>query len=681
MNASAPVALFTASQIASASGLSKRAVLLALANVTPSDFSAGQDGRAGQWPLAVLPDRLRIRLETAAQRHFCRDAEALLRHPVTVWQPPVTLAEVSEETRTRAVKLQRALARPLARMDDLSVTPGELVAMGLEDYRREFGFAVSARHWRRLLARTCERDGGLENWSRLEIYLDEVVRRSPPTLQALANAAQWTELSEVLSSFANPLKPTSDELSLFWTLVFEQYERGLEEKKKRDVKGSLLAFLFTAAPVLSDTASALKRQFNRKHSRWVADGRKPSAVADRRSTNSGRFRAPVMSAEDADKLVGHATLFHGGRVSQAWKALSEKRELNHDLLQYYQRRVASPDIPRAVRAAVLPEIERLNDIHHGPRQTKLNGPHIDRDWSGVHAGDWYQSDDCTLPVYFYVPDGQGWFALMRGQFLPMIDLRSKRVLEFALLPKPNYHSPAIKTLMTRTCDEHGLPSRGWYFENGIWRNSKLIVGENSNHTWNDTERGMRDLGLEFRHAKLPRAKPIEHVLGLLQDRMEGERGYIGCDERHEKFERVQKQILLVKGGKEHPTEFFYSFEEWQLRLREICEQYNAAPQRGKMTEGRSPDDAFEEFQNPNDPPIRFDAACRYLLAHHQRKLSVKRTGINFKIGKQTYTYVNERTGQLVGEDVIAWFNPELPDVLCVTDLNRENPFAVERLQS
>ncbi len=330
---------------------------------------------------------------------------------------------------------------------------------------------------------------------------------------------------------------------------------------------------------------------------------------------------------------------------------------------------------------MLPEVERLNDIHHGPRQTKLNGPHIDRDWSSVHAGDWYQSDDCTLPVYFYVPDGQGWFALMRGQFLPMIDLRSKCILEFALLPSPNYNSQAIRTLITRTCDTHGLPRRGFYFENGIWKDSKIIAGESSNHTWNDTERGLRDLGLEFRHAKMPRAKPIEHVLGLLQNMMEGERGYIGRDERHERFERVQKQILLVKGAKEHPSKFFYSFEEWQLRLREICEQYNATEQRGKMTEGRAPEVAFEEFQDQSNPPVRFDASSRHLLAHHQRKLRVKRTGIHFKIGKQIYTYVNERTGQLVGEDVIAWFNPELPDVLCVTDVNRQNPFAVERLES
>ena len=32
--------------------------------------------------------------------------------------------------------------------------------------------------------------------------------------------------------------------------------------------------------------------------------------------SSGRFRAPVLSTEDKDKLTAHATLFHGGRASK-----------------------------------------------------------------------------------------------------------------------------------------------------------------------------------------------------------------------------------------------------------------------------------------------------------------------------------------------------------------------------
>ena len=42
-----------------------------------------------------------------------------------------------------------------------------------------------------------------------------------------------------------------------------------------------------------------------------------------------------------------------------------------------------------------------------------------------------------------------------------------------------------------------------------------------------------------------------------------------------------------------------------------------------------------------------------------------------------YNYRNEETGRLRGQTVLAWFNPEVPEILTVTDMNRENAFCVE----
>ena len=105
--------------------------------------------------------------------------------------------------------------------------------------------------------------------------------------------------------------------------------------------------------------------------------------------------------------------------------------------------------------------------------------------------DWLCGDDATLEVYFYVPDGKGWFTLMRGQFLPMIDVRSLRVLGFGLRPEKSYNAAMIRTLITRVCDEHGLPRKGFYFEarnlgklapaqRGCVRRSSFLAG---NGTW------------------------------------------------------------------------------------------------------------------------------------------------------------------------------------------------------
>ena len=95
-----------------------------------------------------------------------------------------------------------------------------------------------------------------------------------------------------------------------------------------------------------------------------------------------------------------------------------------------------------------------------------------------------------------------------------------------------------------------------------------------------------------------------------------------------------------------------------------------------MTGGLSPDDAFLKFSNPQDPVIKLPASCRYLLAHHKRPLKVTNNGITLRFGNQAYNYRNEETGRLRGQTVLAWWNPDLPETLTVTDMNRENAFCV-----
>jgi len=53
------------------------------------------------------------------------------------------------------------------------------------------------------------------------------------------------------------------------------------------------------------------------------------------------------------------------------------------------------------------------------------------------------ADDFTFPVYFYVPDGKGWFTLTRGQCLIFLDARSWRVIAYSLQPERNYNSLVI----------------------------------------------------------------------------------------------------------------------------------------------------------------------------------------------------------------------------------------------
>jgi len=685
MNASAhncpPV--YTASRIAAALGKSPQAVHKALASV-PSSPLATRGGAARGWAFAALPLAMRTELEEIATRRGYRDAEHLLSAPPKEHQSPIPLAEIAPQCITKADTLRRALAPVLSRVNDLTMSAADLEAFGVQEYQRAFGYQVSSRYWRELFKRTLERDSGAEQYDRLELYLDDRLTRKNHAPVRAAVLRECHALEEYIASFKDPQNPTAGEQAMLWFQTFQKYEEALAAgKPATKQKRQICEFLLAKAPFIASTRAGIRKQFDRKLKRWIDGGRLPSTIEDQRSKNSGWHRAPKLSQEDRDKIVGHAVLFNGGRVSQTWRELFASEGLSEDLVSYYLVNASSKSyVPKSVRDQVRWDVASLDDIHHGPRQAQLNGAHISRDWSGVAAGDWYQADDCTLPIYYSEPDGKGWFRLLRGQLLLMIDLRSTCILGYALLSDRNYNSLAIRTLITRTCDERGLPRKGFYFERGIWQTSRLLKGDQraGAFSWPEAEKGLYDLGLRFIHARLPRAKPVERVLGAVQDLMEGIPGYAGRDERHDRFERLQDLKRQVESRKVEPEGHFLSADQWLSTLDDLCERYNAEPQNGKMTLGLAPAAAFEQFQNHHDPQTKFGASSRYLLAHHRRPARVTRNGITLRFGKNAFNYRNEATGRLIGQTVLAWFNPEAPDVLCVSDMERRNVFAVERSQ-
>jgi len=91
--------------------------------------------------------------------------------------------------------------------------------------------------------------------------------------------------------------------------------------------------------------------------------------------------------------------------------------------------------------------------------------------------------------------------LMRGQFLPMIDLRSTCILDFVLLSERNYNALSIRSLITKVCNKYGLPRRGFAFENGIWRSARILKGASDTlPSQGEVEMGLRSLGLEFQQS-------------------------------------------------------------------------------------------------------------------------------------------------------------------------------------
>jgi hypothetical protein len=288
-------------------------------------------------------------------------------------------------------------------------------------------------------------------------------------------------------------------------------------------------------------------------------------------------------------------------------------------------------------------------------------------------------DDFTLNTYFYVPDGKGWFQLTRGQVILFIDFRSLRILGWALEPRKSYSSLTIRSLCTHVFGEFGVPDI-LYFERGLWKSATLLKGKAEPFSFTEISQGLREFGIKFIHAIRPRTKVVERIGGMFQDIAEAEPGYCGRDERHDAPESLRKQMAEVEARKVHPSKYFYSLDQWNRRIGQLTDQYNAEAQQGHILAGMSPDKAFEVFMDRNNPKMQFSAGLRYLLAHDKRLARVTLNGVTFQIGKQKFNYLGREIAHLAGCEVLVWFDPENPESIVVTNPDRTNPICVARSQ-
>ncbi|MDB6068641.1 MAG: hypothetical protein JWR26_4849 [Pedosphaera sp.] len=691
--------LYSAAQLAKAAGISKRTLLAELRN-TPARGSVIVSGNAAlTWSIDDLPERYREAIQKTVEATHSRDAHSFITKAPERWElkDPISkrviaLSEIADEAIHKAATLRQALDRVIQLRNNPAISSRDLEAMGLEDFRREFGYAITDRTFRALLKRTVERDNFCENWNRLEIYLDGNPQRKATTPAPLSGL-EFQEIHDLMAMFKSATEPSTREREAVWLCALKMFEgqvsAGADAKRTRI---SLVDYLWKSAPWLARSKNALRVAFAGKHDRWIESEREEKALRDGREARKGIPTAPPIPQELIDPLVACATFRTGGRVSQAVRevaTMAQKLCIETSLAELLSPQAANKSyVNRRVREAVRHQVRMLEPHTLGGRALDTARASLDRDYSNVASGYCYSSDDVTLPVYWYIPDGNGWFSLVRGQCLITIDFRALRILGFSLQPDRNYSSPVIHTNFTRVFADWGVPSI-LYLEQGIWKNSKLITGGPKAQTshpdykfmpfsWAETERGFGDLGVRFIHAIRARSKVVERVIGLVQDLMEGEPGYCGRDERRDKPEICKQHEDDVKFKRAHPSKYFYDGDQWEARLVEIFAQYNATVQHGKILAGMSPDEAMEKLQSPEKEkrPVLFDDTCRHLLAHYRVIKEVGKDGITITVGKKKWTYRDEQTGRDKFKSMLCWFNPDEPSALAVTDLNMRNPYSV-----
>lgn len=328
-------------------------------------------------------------------------------------------------------------------------------------------------------------------------------------------------------------------------------------------------------------------------------------------------------------------------------------------------------MPHAIRREVAPLVKTLLPLHRGPRQGRRAGAHLTLDWSNVAAGDQFSADDFTLEVLFARGDG----TLTRGQFLPMLDARSRKILDFILIPERSYTAVDIKRLITSCSDKIGLPRKLFLFENGTWR-SKLVGG---GVPWGDVVVTLKDrFDIEVRHTSPgnPRGKAfLENAGKGFQALLRDVPGWVGPNEQVIKIEAVQRARQDVEAGRKLPHEAgFLALSGWRHRLTAKVEEYNRTEQESRVMGGNkivrmSPDEAWKALQRKDAAGnlvgwVRLPRDLRYLVASHAEERLVTRNGIRFVAGGESYRY---RTGlaDFVNCRLRTCWDPDSPDMLTV----------------
>ncbi len=478
----------------------------------------------------------------------------------------------------------------------------------------------------------------------------------PPVHEGL----DFSALALRVSRFKDRSRPILEEKNNLWRLACEALaELTRAGRPAPAAKAALAAWLFRYVPALAATEPALMRNFERKLQRHSAG----QSVSDQRHTAAKGRRAPKLSQSDRNALVTCAVFKNEGDLDPAWWQCVAAKSLSPEIIDRYPLPQGKrPRCPRSIRRQVSSEITRLLAYHRSERQARLNGPHMTRDWENTFAGDWFSSDDITLPVYYYVPDGKDGFELTRGQFLPLIDVRSKKILDFVLIDGKSYNAAAIRSLINKAGMRYGLPRKGFHFERGIWADASLLGGGTA-LPWEKAEQTFADrLGIRITHS-LPgnaRAKIVENVAGLFQNLLAGEPGYVGRNEMVVKHDRVQKAKREVESRRQHPSEAgFLSAEQWFKRLHELCAIYNAKPQQSDVFGGyMSPDEAWERLQLRDSAGavvglVRLPNELRYLLASQRVAVTVRRGAVKLPFSKARYLIGGSHLFD--GENLLAWY--------------------------
>jgi hypothetical protein len=635
-------------------------------------------------------------------------------------------ADLPPSEREAAVKLSRALRRPLQLRDKLP--PGELLRIGLEDWRQVHGYAISEKTWWKRLGEVVQRDGGLCRFERLQLYVRERARPTAATEPVAPNLAlMHAQLLPFIQAISDPMAPDEDELAPLRHHVFSHFEllrdHGQTGMSEGELFAGLARYIAGAIPgwVRGGKPDLLRRALKRFYRSWVEGGRKVDAVTDGRRANG---RLPYSCDPCGMELYKLMETY--AAKATAWREAWTRGLLCdacRDRYSRYDIRKAKSAAPRAFLRQYAPNKITTANVRGGKREAMIVGPHPTRTYHALKPGDVQVHDDLTSNERVSLPLPGGRWDFWKLQVLAVEDLKSGKILDFVI----HYGHPSswsVRTLQYNvfTNPAVGMPRKGQIMEKGVYA-SKLVksteaaedvrVNRKGEIPWAEFEAELHSiqnlrvslssdrLSLEragidpdaFREAfdnlktvraTSPMAKTIEGTFHNLQRRARALPGHLGFQERFGGYKRLQEFMDRCRVGKAHPSEAgIMTIDEYRSAFRQLVEEYNAEPQNARRCRGASPDELWSDYV-PTHPLEKLPEHLGYIFMQKWADRKVKEGGIIIKdtaidrYEPQVY-YGPQRLGELIGQRVRVRYNPQRPEVIWVR-VKDEDWFKVPRQQ-
>lgn len=380
----------------------------------------------------------------------------------------------------------------------------------------------------------------------------------------------------------------------------------------------------------------------------------------------------------------------------AWRTFARSEECPEPIREYFaQFRRSKHTIANSIRENTRPGAI-LTAKHRGNRAYGLHGPYQPRELD-ILAGDIFSSDD-TTPIW-------GWWVpwpksdkyphgckLLQGQFLPVIDVASQKILSYALIAREqsSYRAVDIWRLMGRVHSTVGLPRLGWQKERGSWE-AQIIDGVRLELDKHEPTHGQRVGGLRMlpsnltgfhvdrmgveraaQHTRLrtwtsylPKSKSVEAVFHRLQ-KFEGTiYGALGRSQQRRPFERTKKIFEACRAGKADPRLHFMSATALMEKLNACIDMLEAETLEGEVFRGRPPEvwAAGVDPQGEHGGLLAEPPEGRWLMCSDWSAVTIRNGMARIRRADEVtganvaYHYAHpDFLGRLDGRDALVYFN-------------------------